>query len=76
MVDLLTAQPVINAQAAAADLGVTAQNAQSGIDRLVADGILTQVGGAQRNRVYQADAMLAALDAFAQRARRKRHSGG
>ena len=76
MVDLLTQQPVINAQAAAAELGVTPQNAQTGIDRLVKDGILTQVGNGRRNRLYQADAMLTALDAFAQRSRRRPHPGG
>lgn len=76
MVDLLTHQPVITAQAAATELGVTAQNAQSGIDRLVGDGILTQAGGGRRNRIYQAEAMLTALDAFARRARRERYAGG
>jgi Fic family protein len=76
IVDLVTRQPVINAQAAAAELGVTEQNAQASINRLVGDGVLSQIGSGQRNRLYQADAMLAALDAFAQRARRWRHQGG
>jgi Fic family protein len=75
IVELLTHQPVVNAQAAAAELGVTVQNAQAGIDRLVDDGIVSQVGDHRRNRLYQADAMLGALDAFAQRARRARHQG-
>ncbi len=75
LVDVLTQQPVITAQAAAAELGVTPQNAQAGIDRLVGDGILSQAGGGQRYRIYQAEAMLAALDAFARRARRERHPG-
>lgn len=75
LVDVLTHQPVINAQAAAAELSVTPQNAQAGIDRLVGDGILTPVGSVRRNRLYQAEAMLTALDAFAQRARRERHPG-
>lgn len=75
LVDLLTQQPVITAGAAAAELGVTPQNMQSGIDRLVGDGILTQTGGDRRYRVYQAGAMLTALDAFARRARRERHTG-
>lgn len=76
LLDVLTRQPVITAQVAAAELGITAQNAQSGIDRLIGDGILTQVGGGRRNRIYQAEAMLTALDAFAGRARRERRPGG
>lgn len=69
-IEVLMRQPVISAGALAAELGVTPQNAQAGIERLVADGILTQVGDARRNRLYQAEAVLAALDAFAERARR------
>ena len=75
LVDVLAHQPLVTAQVVAQELGVTAQNAQIGIDRLVEDGILTQVRGAQRYRVYQAQGMVAALDAFARRARRKRHPG-
>ena len=76
LVEVLTHQPVITAQAVAVELGVTTQNAQLGIDRLVGDGILTQTRGAQRYRAFQAEAVLAALDAFARRARRDGSAGG
>ena len=69
-IDAVMTQPVTNAATLAATLGVTAQNAQAGIDRLVADGVLSQVSQGRRNRLYQADAILEALDAFAARARR------
>ena len=69
-IDAVLTQPVTNAASLAATLGVTPQNAQAGIDRLVADGVLSQVGQGRRNRLYQADALLQALDAFAARARR------
>lgn len=72
LIELVLKQPVISASAAAAELSVTVQNAQLGIDRLIADGILEQIGASRRNRFYQAPQVLAALDAFAERARRHR----
>ena len=72
LIDVIMWQPVINAATAAGALGVTAQNAQLGIDRMVADGILEQTGSTRRNRTYQAPRVLTALDDFAQRARRGR----
>lgn len=72
LIELILRQPVISATSAAAELGVTTQNAQLGINRLLADGILEQVGAGRRNRFYQAPQVLAALDAFAERARRTR----
>lgn len=72
LLEILQRQPVIDANLAAAELGVTPMNAQSGIDRLVADGILHQMGSASRNRAYEARDVLAALDDFAGRAKRRR----
>jgi Fic family protein len=72
LLDVLQRQPVIDANLAADELGVTPMNAQSGIDRLVSDGILHQIGSASRNRVYEAREVLAALDDFAGRAKRRR----
>ena len=72
LLDVLLRQPVIDANLAAAELGVVAMNAQIGIDRLVADGILHQIGTGSRNRAYEAPAVLAALDDFAMRAKRGR----
>lgn len=72
-IELMLRHPVINAQTAAGELGITVQNAQLGIERLVADGILQPTDNARRNRSYEAGAVLAALDDFAERARRRRH---
>lgn len=70
LLDVLQRQPVIDAGQASAELGVLPQNAQAGIDRLVGDGILRQIGGGRRNRMYEAPEVLDALDTFAARARR------
>jgi len=40
--------------------------------RLVADGILSQIGTTRRNRTWAADEVLDAMDAFTERARRER----
>jgi Fic family protein len=72
LLDVLQRQPVIDANLAADVLGVSARNAQNGIDRLIGDGILHQIGGGSRGRAYEARAVLAALDEFAVRAKRQR----
>ena len=72
LLDVLQRQPVINTAAAASALGVAPLNAQAGIDRLVGDGILRQIGSASRNRYWEAPEVLDALDAFAARAKRGR----
>ena len=72
LLDVLQRQPVIDANLAAAELGVTPMNAQRGIDRLVGDGILHQVGSASRNRAYEGREVLVALDDFAASAKRSR----
>jgi Fic family protein len=69
--DVLTRQQVIDANYLSAQLGITPQNAQIAIDRLIEDGILTQSGSARRNRVYEAPAVSQALDEFARRSRRR-----
>lgn len=71
MLDLLRRQPVVDAQLAARELGVTPQNAQIGIDRLLDDGVLTQIGDNRRHRTYEARDVITVLDEFAQRARRR-----
>jgi Fic family protein len=72
LLDVLQRQPVIDANTAAAQLGIDARNVQNGIDRLVTDGILHQNGVSTRNRSYEAREVLDALDAFAARAKRRR----
>lgn len=69
-IEQLAKLPVVNAASLAAVLDVTPQNAQAGIDRLVVDGILRQSGESKRNRFFEAEAVLNALEAFAQRTRR------
>lgn len=70
LLDVLQRQPIVNASAASEQLQVSARNAQAGIDRLVQDGVLEQIGSAARSRLYEAPEVLAALDRFAARARR------
>ncbi len=68
---MLLRQPVVDARTVAAELGVTPQNARRAIVPLVEAGILTEFTGFTRNRMWQATAVLAALDAFAARAGRR-----
>jgi Fic family protein len=69
--DVLIRQPVIDTTTAAHQLGVSAVNTQVAIDRFVAAGVLTQLTGGRRNRIWQAQEVLTALDAFGERARRQ-----
>jgi Fic family protein len=71
LLDALLAQPVITNARAMQILGTTAANAQAAIDKLVHLEILTQQGTAKRNRVWQADDVLIALDRFALQIRRQ-----
>ena len=70
LLDSLLGQPVITSAKAVEILQRTPANAQLAIDKLVEVGILTQQGSGQRNRVWQADDVLIALDKFAARIRR------
>ena len=72
LLDILQRQPVVDAKLAAAELKLSERNAQNGIDRLVADGILHQIGSGARGRTYEAREVLGALDDFAARAKRTR----
>ncbi|MBN4926863.1 Fic family protein [Hoyosella rhizosphaerae] len=71
LADLLLRQPIIDAATVAAELGVAPQNAQRAIAPLVDAGILTEFTGQQRNRMWQARAVLNAIDEFADRAGRR-----
>ncbi len=72
LISLLKRQPVINSRSATEFLDVTIPNAQLAINRLVDDGILTQIGSVRRNRVWAAREIINALDRFAERTRRRR----
>ncbi|MFB2585164.1 Fic family protein [Herbiconiux liukaitaii] len=66
----LLRQPVVTNRVVAAALKVSDVAAQSSIDRLVDAGVLEQSGGGRRNRRWAANEVLAALDAFGERALR------
>jgi predicted ArsR family transcriptional regulator len=68
----LLRQPVVNTRTIAAELSISEVAAQSAVDRLVEAGVLTQSTTGRRNRIWQAREVLAAIDAFAARARRRR----
>lgn len=63
--DILLVQPVVDSPAVQARLGVPAMSANRAIKRLVNDGVLKEVTGRHRNRVYEAKEVLLALDGFA-----------
>ncbi|MBD8506689.1 Fic family protein [Hoyosella sp. G463] len=71
LADLLLRQPIVDAATVATELGIAPQNALRAIGPLVEAGILTEFTGQQRNRMWQARAVLDAIDAFADRARRR-----
>jgi Fic family protein len=66
----LLGQPLITRARAVEVLGLSPANAQLAIDKLVEIGILTQSGSEKRNRVWQAQDVLIALEDFATRTRR------
>lgn len=68
----LLRQPVVNAKTLAGELQISDVAAQKAIDRLVDAEVLTQISSGRRNRIWQATEILAALDAFGARARRRR----
>jgi Fic family protein len=71
VVDILMAQPVIDSSAVQARLGIPAMSANRAIERLVMDGVLKEVTGRSRDRVYEAKEVLLALDSFAVRGGRR-----
>jgi Fic family protein len=66
----LLQQPVISIAQTVEVFGVTAPVALVAIEKLVAIGALQKTSENRRNRTWQATEVLAALEAFAQRARR------
>ena len=72
LADLLLRQPVVDAGAVVRELGVPAQNVPRAIAPLEQAGVVTEFTGRRRNRMWQAPAVLEALDAFAARAGRRR----
>lgn len=71
LADQMFALPVINADRATTNLGVSAPAARASIATLVDAGILTPTSDARRNRAWQATNVLTAIDDFARRAGRR-----
>ncbi|GAD87652.1 hypothetical protein NCAST_36_00340 [Nocardia asteroides NBRC 15531] len=72
LIDRLIAQPVVNSTYVTESFGISGVAAQRAIDRLVESGVLREVSQRARNRVWQADGILTALDDFAAGIRRVR----
>jgi Fic family protein len=69
--DLLTRRPVVNAALLAHELGIESTNAHRYLNPLTKAGILIETTNGPRNRVWRSPEVLAALDAFAERAGRR-----
>ncbi|MDZ7931144.1 MAG: Fic family protein [Rhodococcus sp. (in: high G+C Gram-positive bacteria)] len=72
LLDALVAQPVVDNAYVRGTFGVSEIAAQRAIDKLADAGVLHQTSKGRRNRVWQADEILAALDHFADGIRRVR----
>lgn len=69
--DLLTRRPVVNAALLAQELGIESTNAHRYLNPLAEAGILVRTTSGPRSRVWRSPEVLAALDAFADRAGRR-----
>lgn len=74
IVDLLVRHPVINVGFVSEQLGIAAPNVYRSIEPLVTAEVLTS-SGRQRDRVWRAQEVLAAVDAFASRSGRRSRAG-
>ena len=63
VVDLLFARPVVGVTQVAQALDVSFQAAARHVDTLVAEGVLREITGQARGRIYRADAILQAIEA-------------
>ena len=70
--DLLPGLPVVSIARLAEALEVSTTAASNAIERLVDDGIVEQIGGGARNRLWAVPEVLDALDEFAAEVRRGR----
>lgn len=69
--DLLPRRPVVNAPLLAQELGIKSTNAHRYLNPLADAGILVETTNGPRDRVWRSPEVLAALDAFAERAGRR-----
>ncbi|MEB3051786.1 Fic family protein [Mycolicibacter sp. MYC123] len=72
--DLLARRPVVNAALLAQQLGIESTNAHRYLNPLTEAGILIETSSGPRSRVWRSPEVLAALDAFAERAGRRDRS--
>ncbi|WP_062994645.1 Fic family protein [Nocardia mikamii] len=72
VIDSLVAQPIVTTAYLIRTFDISGVAAHRAIDRLVEAGVLREVTRQARNRVWQADEILAALDEFAAGIRRVR----
>jgi Fic family protein len=72
IVDLLLRQPVLNTAVLNSELGITANHASRYMDQLRAGGAVTSFDVHRRGLHWKSDAVLVALDAFADRSARRR----
>ena len=63
MLDSLFVRPLLNARHAEEALGVSTPTAQGYINRLEDSGILREITGRARDRIYQADEVLEVIEA-------------
>ena len=72
LMDLALRQPVVDTALVQRELAISHTNAMKAIVRLVDAGALVPIGGRRRSMLWEASAVLAALDAFSSRAGRRR----
>ena len=68
--DLLLRRPVINTALLTEELGIESKHARRYLERLSEAGIIIETSSGPRSRVWRSPEVIAALDAFAERARR------
>ncbi len=73
VLDVVFQHPVLDSALVQSELDVSAMGADAAITELVEIGALQEITGGRRNRRYAATEVLAALDAFAERAGRRSH---
>ncbi len=70
--ELVLRQPVVTAAVVTRELGIAPQNVYRAMDPLLDAGVVVEFTSRRRGRAWRADEVLAALDAFAERAGRRR----
>lgn len=71
LLDVIFQHPVLDSALVQRELGASAMGVDAAITELVAIGALHEITGRRRNRIYASTQVLAALDAFAERAGRR-----